>query len=189
MGINLQKGQRISLAKKGDTLSKLMVGLGWDPVEGAADDIDCDAAVLMLNAEGKVTGRDNVIYFGNLISKCDSVVHQGDNLTGEGEGDDEQIMVELAKVPQDINKLVFMVTIYKCAQREQHFGMISNAFIRLVNLSDNQEMSRFNLTEDYAGLASLIVGEIYRHNDEWKFAAIGQGSKDASLNEIVKQYK
>lgn len=189
MGISLQKGQRISLAKKGDALSKLMVGLGWDEAAGAGDDFDCDAAVLMLSAEGKVAGKGSLIYFGNLESKCKSVIHQGDNLTGEGEGDDEQIMVELDKVPEDIHKLVFVVTIYKCAQRKQHFGMIANAFIRVVNLSDNQEMSRFNLTEDYSGMTALIVGEIYRHNDEWKFAAVGQGTTDTSLEEITKRYK
>lgn len=189
MGISLQKGQRISLSKEGGGLSKLMAGLGWDAVKDNSAQIDCDTSVLMLNPENKLEGIKNVVYFGNLTSKCGSVVHKGDNLTGKGEGDDEQIVVNLSLVPPNIGKLVFAANIYNCAKRNQHFGMIKSAFIRIVNLADNKEMARFSLSEDYAGQTSLIVAEIYRHNNEWKFAAIGQGSKAASLEEIVKSYK
>jgi stress response protein SCP2 len=189
MGVNLQKGQKISLAKDNKALSKIMVGLGWDPVQGQGDRIDCDASVFMLNATDKIEGKNDIIYFGNLASICKSVVHQGDNLTGQGEGDDEQIIVDLQAVPERIQKLVFVVNIYKCIERKQHFGMIQNAFIRIVNIADRGELARFNLTEDYSGWTSLIVAEIYRRNNEWKFGAIGQGSKDASLEEMVKQYK
>ncbi len=189
MGISLQKGQRISLSKESAGLSKMMAGLGWDPVKDSSAQIDCDTSVLMLNAEDKLEGIKDVVYFGNLSSKCGSVVHKGDNLTGKGEGDDEQIVVNLSLVPQNIRKLVFAANIYNCVKRNQHFGMIKNAFIRIVNLADNKEMARFSLTEDYAGQTSLIVGEIYRHNEEWKFAAVGQGSKATSLEEIVKSYK
>lgn len=189
MGVSLKKGQRISLSKETPGLSKIMVGLGWDPVKGSSGRIDCDASVFMLNTDEKVEGIQNVIYFGNLTSKCKSVIHHGDNLTGQGEGDDEQITVDLSAVPQNIQKLVFVVNIYKCEQRKQHFGMVENAFIRIVNLSDSSEMARFDLTEAYADMTSLIVAEVYRRNDEWKFGAIGQGSKAVSLEEMIKQYK
>ncbi len=189
MGVSLKKGQRISLSKESSGLSKIIAGLGWDPIDGSSAQIDCDSSVLMLDAADKLGGIKNVVYFGSLSSIDGSIVHKGDNLTGEGEGDDEQIVVDLSAVPQDIRKLVFVVNIYKCTQRNQHFGMIKSAFIRIVNLADNKELARFNLTEEYAGQTSLIVAEIYRHNEEWKFAAIGQGSKAASLEEILKSYK
>ncbi|OQX25347.1 MAG: stress protein [Desulfobacteraceae bacterium IS3] len=189
MGIILQKGQRISLSKESAALSKIMAGLGWDPVKGGSAQIDCDTSVLMLNAADKLDSIKDVIYFGNLSSKCGSVVHKGDNTTGKGEGDDEQAVVDLPRVPQGIRKLVFIANIYKCAERKQHFGMIQSAFIRIVNLADNKEMARFDLTETYSGFTSLIVGEIYRHNEEWKFAAVGQGSNAVSLEEIVKSYR
>lgn len=202
MGINLQKGQRIDLTKGNAGLSRIMVGLGWDPVQQGGGgllgglfgggsknaNIDCDASVLMLDSNGKLQGKQNLIYFGNLRSRCGSVVHTGDNLTGDGDGDDEQIIVELGLVPANIHKLVFVVNIYDCVRRKQDFGMIQNAFIRVVNASNQQEIIRYNLTDNYAGKTSLIVGEIYRHNGEWKFAAIGEGTHDASLSEIVKKY-
>lgn len=201
MSINLQKGQRISLTKENPGLKKTMVGLGWDPVKqqakgllgglfgGAQAQVDCDASVFMLDENGKIKSKDNIIYFGNLKSKCASVQHMGDNLTGDGDGDDEQIMVDLSTVPQNIAKLVFVVNIYAAAQRKQHFGMIENAFIRLVNMSDNKEMLRFNLTEEYSGKTALYVAEIYRNNGEWKFIAVGEGDASAGLNEMSKKYQ
>jgi len=200
MSISLKKGQRISLTKDNDNLSKIMVGLGWDPVKktgggflgalfgGGAPDIDCDASVLMLDSNDKIKSKHDIIYFGNLTSQCGSVRHMGDNLTGEGEGDDEQIMIDLKNVPQNIQKLVFVVNIYDCIRRKQDFGMIENAFIRIINLANNKELVRFNLTEQYSGKTALFVGEIYRHNNEWKFAAIGEGTNDASLKDIVRRY-
>lgn len=203
MGINLQKGQRIDLTKKNPGLSQIMVGLGWDPVKKTSGggllaglfgggsknaEIDCDASVIMLDSNDKLARNQDLIYFGNLRSTCGSVVHTGDNLTGEGEGDDEQIIVNLGLVPANIQKLVFVVNIYDCIRRKQDFGLIQNAYIRVTNGSNNQEIIRYNLTDDYAGKTTLVVGEIYRHSGEWKFAAIGEGTHDASLSEIVKKY-
>lgn len=203
MGINLQKGQRIDLTKGNAGLSKIRVGLGWDSVKhslggkgllgglfggGREAEIDCDASVMMLNENDKLSGKQNIIYFGNLKSKDDSVIHMGDNLTGQGEGDDEQIMVELSRIPANIHKLVFVVNIYDCVKRKQDFGMIKNAFIRIVNLAGNKELLRFNLTEQYGGKTGLIVGEVYRHGSEWKFAAIGEGTNDTSLSKMARKY-
>lgn len=199
LAISLEKGQRIDLTKGNAGLSKIMVGLGWDPVSsgsggffgklfgGGAPNVDCDASVLMLE-NGRVTENKNVIYFGNLRSRCGSIEHTGDNLTGEGSGDDEQIIVDLQKVPAQINKLVFVVNIYDCVKRSQHFGMIENAFIRIVNRADGQEMVRYNLKEDYSGRTSLIAGEIYRDGGEWKFTAVGEGTNDTSITDLVKRY-
>ncbi|MBM7702493.1 TerD family protein [Metabacillus iocasae] len=203
MAITLQKGQRIDLTKGNASLSKVMVGLGWDPVQAKSGggllgslfgggsssnaNIDCDASVLMLEND-KFTRKENLVYFGNLKSNCGSVQHSGDNLTGAGDGDDEQVTVDLQKVPANITKLVFVVNIYNCVARKQDFGMIQNAFIRLVNLSSQEEMVKFNLTEKHSGKTSLILGEMYRHNGEWKFAAIGDGTTDTSISEVVRRY-
>lgn len=199
MAISLQKGQRIDLTKGNTGLSKIMVGLGWDPVQvkrggllgslfgGGQPNIDCDASVLMLENDKFINQKD-LIYFGNLKSRCQSIQHTGDNLTGEGDGDDEQILVDLPKVPQNINKLVFVVNIYQARSRNQDFGMIENAFIRVVNNTNKQELLHFNLTDNYSGKTSLIVAEIYRSDNEWKFAAIGEGTTDPGLKEIVQRY-
>ena len=202
MAINLQKGQRVDLTKSNPGLTKIMVGLGWDPVQsggggglfgslfggGGAPNIDCDASVIMLGENDKLRNNKDVIYFGNLRSNDGSVQHSGDNLTGDGEGDDEQIMIDLSRVPSHIQKLVFVVNIYDCVKRKQHFGMIRNAFIRVVNPATNQELIHYNLTDNYSGLTCLVTGEIYRLGNEWKFAAIGSGTNAAGLSEIVRSY-
>jgi stress response protein SCP2 len=202
MAISLQKGQKIDLTKGNPGLNRLMIGLGWDPVQngggggflkglfggGGGGNIDCDASVFMLNQNKKLTKKENLIYFGNLKSKCGSVRHSGDNLTGQGDGDDEQVFVELNKIPADVNYLVFVVNIYDCVKRKQDFGMIKNAFIRVVNNDNNQELVKFNLTDNYAGKTTLIVGEVYRHNSEWKFAAVGEGTTDASLGNLSQRF-
>ncbi|RXM77195.1 TerD family protein [Clostridium tetani] len=202
MSISLKKGQRISLTKENNKLSKVMVGLGWDAVEqsngkgllgslfgkGNQIDIDCDASVIMLDENDKVSDKKSIIYFGNLNSKDGSIRHMGDNLTGDGDGDDEQIMVDLTRVPSNIYKLVFIVNIYNCVKRNQHFGMIKNAFIRIVNMTDNKEMLRFNLTDEYSNKTGLFVGEIYRHGSEWKFAAVGEGSMATGINDMIQKY-
>ena len=197
MSVNLQKGQRVDLTKGNNGLSKILVGLGWDasaPASGRglfakkAANIDCDASVLMINNLGKLNNIENVIYFGHLKSSCGSVTHTGDNMTGDGDGDDEQILVDLLKIPADIDKLIFVVNIYDCVNRHQDFGMINNAFIRVVNTSGNQELLKYNLSENYAGKTSLILGEIYRNNGEWKFSATGEGTNDASLKAIISRY-
>ncbi len=201
MSVNLKKGQKISLVKPGEPgLQRIMVGLGWDEVERKRSwfapkpqDIDCDASVILCGADGKVVTRDihkTCVYFGNLVHESGAIVHQGDNLTGAGEGDDEQIMVDLNRIPANIDKLVFVVNIYDADVRNQHFGLIRNAFIRLVDLRTQKEICRFDLSEDYSGKTGMIVGEIYRHNGEWKFNAIGQGVADASrLASLVRLYE
>ncbi|KEP26780.1 MULTISPECIES: TerD family protein [Bacillus] len=199
MAITLEKGQRIDLTKGKAGLTNILVGLGWDPVSqgggflgklfggGGGADIDCDASVLMLKNDKFVENKD-LIYFGNLKSKCGSVEHTGDNLTGEGDGDDEQVLVNLSKVPGNVNKLVFVVNIYDALRRNQHFGMIQNAYIRIVDRSNNQELVKYNLKDEYAGKTSLIVGELYRHENDWKFAAVGNGTNDAKLADITRNY-
>lgn len=201
MGINLVKGQKIDLSKGPGGLSKVMVGLGWDPVEkkggllgglfggGPASNVDCDASVILLDSNGKMKDKKDLVYFGNLKNSNQSIIHQGDNLTGDGDGDDEQIMLDLANIPGEIEKAVFVVNIYDCIKRRQDFGMIKNAYIRVVNISSNQEMCRFNLTDDYAGKTSLIVGEIYKNDSSWKFGALGEATNDGSLLEVVNKYR
>ena len=202
MGVNLQKGQKVNLKKSdGQALSRIRIGLGWDPVKqekkgglfgsifgGSAPDIDCDASVLVCKG-GRLSGRGDVVYFGNLKHSSGAIVHTGDNLTGDGEGDDEQILVDLTAVPQDYDKLVFVVNIYDCESRKQDFGMIANAFIRICDERTGEEFCRYNLSESYAGMTAMIFGEIYRHNGEWKFNAIGQGTKDKGLNELARRYQ
>ncbi|PWW30237.1 stress response protein SCP2 [Cytobacillus oceanisediminis] len=202
MAINLQKGQRVDLTKGNPGLSKIMVGLGWDPVQnrggggllgslfggGGGANIDCDASVIMLGENGKLRNNSDVIYFGNLRSGDGSVQHTGDNLTGDGDGDDEQVMIDLSRVPAHIHKMVFVVNIYDSVKRKQHFGMIQNAFIRVVNSSNKQELIHYNLTDDYSGKTSLIVGEIYRHGSDWKFAAVGTGTASPGLSDVVRSY-
>ncbi|CEG21699.1 Stress response protein SCP2 [Planococcus massiliensis] len=203
MAINLVKGQKIDLTKGRSSLSSIMVGLGWDPVEtkksggflsgllgggGGGADIDCDASVIMLDENGKLKGKENLIYFGNKKSKDGSVVHSGDNLTGEGEGDDETINVDLKRISPSIHRLVFVVNIYNARQKKQDFGMIQNAFIRLVDNQSKEELVHYNLTENYAGKMSLIPGELYRQGNEWKFSAVGEGTMDADIGSIANKY-
>ncbi|OOB75473.1 stress protein [Clostridium haemolyticum] len=202
MAVNLKKGERISLTKEDVTLSRIMVGLGWDPVEqksskgifgtlfnSSAPDIDCDVSVIMLNKDSKIQSKKDVIYFGNLSHISGSVQHMGDNLTGDGDGDDEQVVLELSKIPSSIEKLVFVVNIYDCVKRNQHFGMIRNAFIRIMNLQDNKEMLRFNLTDNYSNKTGIYVAEIYRRGLEWKFAAIGEGDTVTGLQDMINKYR
>lgn len=205
MSVNLRKGEKISLTKEGLGLRRVMVGLGWDEAQPAGrglfsalfaskpQDIDCDASCILCGEDGKVISPDVkscCVYFGNLRHASGAIVHQGDNLTGNGEGDDEQIMVDLSLLPPQVQKLVFVVNIYDANVRRQHFGMIRNAFIRLVDMSKNSEICRFNLTEDYSGMTGMVVGEIYRRGSEWKFNAIGQGIAQASrLQSLIKLYQ
>ena len=211
MSVNLQKGQKVDLTKGNAGISKLMVGLGWDPVNqpasaaksggifgsllrggggggGGSQQFDCDASVIMLNANTKLTDKGNLIYYGNLKSRDGSVQHMGDNLTGQGEGDDEQVFIELNKVPADIQRLIFVVNIYDCAKRKQDFGMIQNAFIRVVDSNTNRELLKYTLSENYAGKTALFAGEVYRHQGEWKFSALGEATNDVSLSEVIKRY-
>ncbi|GEK35135.1 TerD family protein [Kurthia sibirica] len=202
MGISLVKGQRVDLTKGNAGLNNIQIGLGWDPAEeqqkkkgmfggmfggGAskAANVDCDASVLLLD-DDRIRNNKDVIYFGNLKNDNGSISHSGDNVTGEGDGDDEQIHLTLNSIPQNYNKLVFVVNIYDAIGRNQHFGMIKNAYIRI--LDGNKELIRYNLTDDYTGKMTLVVGELYRHGAEWKFAALGEGTTDGKLGDIVKKY-
>lgn len=185
MSINLQKGQKIDLTKGNDQIKKLIIGLGWDAVKKGSYDVDCDASVLVLDPNEKLK---EMVYFGNKNSSNKSIMHSGDNLTGLGDGDDEVIIVDIPNLPADVNKLMFVVNIYKCDDRNQDFGLVSNAYIRIINESTKAELARFNLSEDYAGRTALIAGEIYRYNGEWKFNALGQGTNDKSLKEMANKY-
>ncbi|MEH2123583.1 TerD family protein [Nostoc sp.] len=199
MGINLQKGQRISLSKEAPGLTKLMCGLGWDLAKrsgggffGAfsnAPGFDLDASVICLDQNGKIADIGNLVYFGNLSHKSGAITHLGDNLTGAGEGDDEQVLVDLARLPKEIVKLVFTVNIYDCITRKQEFAQVKNAFVRLVNTSNNQELAKYHLSgSEYKGMTGMVMAEIYNHNNEWKLAAIGNGINVNGLEGLVKVY-
>ena len=200
MSVSLQKGQKVSLTKEGqEGLNQVIVGLGWDeaqPSKGGLfgglfsakpQAIDCDASALMLR-NGKLMDGKDIIYFGNLQHPSRSVRHMGDNLTGAGEGDDEQIVIQLQQVPAEYDRIVFVVNIYQAVQRNQNFGMIRNAFIRIVDARNNRELCRYNLSENYNGMTAMIFGEAYRHNGEWKFNAIGQATTDPGLPELCRRY-
>ncbi|HIS62116.1 MAG TPA: TerD family protein [Candidatus Scybalomonas excrementigallinarum] len=176
MPINLQKGQKVSLTKGNPGLKNIIIGLGWDVnrYDGGAD-FDLDAAVFMLGENGKTPTSDEFIFYGNLVHKSGAIEHMGDNLTGEGDGDDEQIKVDLTKVPDNIQKIDFTVTIYEADKRHQNFGQVDNAYIRIVDENTNEELIRYDLGEDFSIETAVVVGEIYRYNGEWKFNAIGSG--------------
>ena len=175
MGVSLSKGGNVSLTKEAPNLTAVIVGLGWDARTTTGVDFDLDASALLTNAEGKVAQDQNFVFFNNLKSPDGSVEHTGDNLTGEGEGDDEVIKVNLAGVPADVEKIVFPVSIYEAETRQQSFGQVRNAFIRVVNQADNNELARYDLSEDASTETAMVFGELYRHGAEWKFRAIGQG--------------
>lgn len=176
MPISLSKGQKVDLTKGNPGLKKIMVGLGWDVnAFDSGADFDLDAAAFMVGANGKCPTEKEFVFYGNLTHPSESVKHMGDNLTGEGEGDDEQIEIELAKVPANVEKIAFTVTIYDADVRRQNFGQVSNAFIRIVDETTNTELIRYDLGEDFSIETAVVVGELYRHNGEWKFNAIGSG--------------
>lgn len=201
MSVSLQKGQKVSLTKEGkEGLNQVIVGLGWDEAKSGGrgglfgslfsaptQAIDCDASAILLRNGKLVDGKD-VIYFGNLQHPSGAVKHLGDNLTGAGEGDDEQIVIELNQVPADYDRIVFVVNIYQAVERHQNFGMIQNAFIRIVDARNRQELCKFNLSENYNGMTAMIFGEVYRHNGEWKFNAVGQATTDPALPDLCRRY-
>lgn len=195
MSVNLSKGQRINLSKEVEGLSKIMVGLGWDAAKQSGGilnhlfgsisySIDCDASAITMGNGNKYRA---CIYYGNLSE--DNVYHHGDNLTGDGDGDDEQITVDLAHLSSEIERIVFVVNIYNCTERKQDFGLIKNAYIRLVDESTGKEICKYNLSDDYAGKTAMIFAEVYRNNGEWKFNAIGQGTNDASISQLINRYR
>ena len=176
MPISLSKGQKVDLTKKNPGLKKIMVGLGWDVnAFDSGSDFDLDAAAFMLGANGKCPTEKEFIFYGNLKHASESVIHMGDNLTGEGEGDDEQIMVDLTKVPANVERIAFTVTIYEAEERRQNFGQVSNAFVRIFNEVTGEEILRYDLGEDFSIETAVVFGELYKNGDEWKFNAIGSG--------------
>ena len=176
MPINLSKGQKVDLTKGNPGLKKIMVGLGWDVNRyDSGADFDLDAAAFMLGDNGKCPTEKEFIFYGNLTHPSESLKHMGDNLTGEGEGDDEQIFVDLDKIPANVEKIAFTVTIYDAEVRRQNFGQVSNAFIRIVDEVSGKELIHYDLGEDFSIETAVVVGEMYRHNGEWKFNAIGSG--------------
>ena len=176
MAVSLKKGQKVDLTKTNPGLSKIIVGLGWDINKyDGGHDFDLDAAVFLLGANGKVTDDGDFVFYNNLKHKSGSVEHLGDNLTGAGEGDDEQVKIELSKVPAEIEKIDFTVTIHEAEERKQNFGQVSNAFIRIMDETNNKELIRYDLGEDFSIETAVIVGELYRNNGEWKFNAVGSG--------------
>ena len=202
MSVNLQKGQKVDLTKGNAGLRRVMIGLGWDEAEkpqrrglfggmfggGNVEDIDCDAIAFLLDKNGRIARRADIVFFNNLRHDSGCVTHQGDNLTGAGEGDDEQILVDLSRLPIQYDRIVVLVSIYKATERKQHFGMIKNAFIRLVDNDTNRELCIYNLSENYQGMTAMVFGELYRYNGEWKFNAIGQPLQIWSVAQLAEKY-
>lgn len=205
MSVSLVKGQKVSLTKDNAGLRSVVVGLGWDEVEQPkqptgilgglfgrkpekVQDIDCDAIAFLLDSDGKIAERDDVVFFNNLCHPSGCVVHRGDNLTGAGEGDDEQITVYLSNLPPQYERVVILVSIYKATERNQHFGMIKNAFIRIFNADNNKELCIYNLSENYDNMTALVFGELYKKNGEWKFNAVGQPLQLWSIADLAERY-
>lgn len=187
MAISLNKGGRLSLDKEAPGLKKVLIGLGWDARATDGVDFDLDASAFMLNASGKVRSDADFIFYNQLKSGCGSVQHTGDNQTGAGEGDDETIMIDLGRVPADVQKIAFTVTIHEAETRKQNFGQVNNAYIRLVNAETNVEVARYDLAEDASTETAMIFGELYRHSGEWRFTAVGQGYA-GGLAAMCRQY-
>lgn len=204
MSINLSKGQKINLSKESAGLSQIMVGLGWDEVQqntgflstlfgSKPEEIDCDAFAIMLGNDGKLLHhttdlKECTVFFNNLSDPYRSIVHQGDNLTGAGEGDDEQIFVDLNRVPSDVGAIVFAVNIYEAFKKNQHFGMLKNAFIRVVDYQRGRELCRFDLNENYNNMTALVAGTLIRGNSGWEFVTDGQAARLESLVEVVAAF-
>jgi tellurium resistance protein TerD len=175
MSVSLSKGGNVSLTKEAPGLTAALIGLGWDARTTSGAGFDLDASALLVDAAGKVLSDEHFVFFNNLTSPDGSVEHTGDNLTGEGDGDDESIKVDLARVPNGVDKIVFTVSIYEAESRMQSFGQVRNAYIRVVNQADGVEVARYDLSEDASTETAMIFGEVYRHGGDWKFRAVGQG--------------
>ena len=185
MAINLNKGKKIDLTKTNPGQAKVLAGLGWEKRTTDGQEFDLDASVIMLNAEGKARGEADFVYYNNPASACGSVKTHGDNRTGEGEGDDEKVSLELAGIPADVERIQFVVSIHEATERAQNFGRVKNAYINIRNEESGEELMRFDLSEDYSLETAVIMAELYRHNGEWKFNAVGQGYRNG-LIEILK---
>ncbi len=187
MGVSLNKGGNVSLSKEAPGLTNVLIGLGWDTRSTDGADFDLDASAILLGESDKVLSDQHFVFFNNLKSPDGTVEHTGDNLTGEGDGDDEALKVDLAKMGADVQKVVFPVSIYDAESRKQSFGQVSNAFIRVVNQADSKEIARYDLSEDASTETAMVFGELYRNGSEWKFRAVGQGWA-SGLAGIAKDY-
>jgi len=187
VAVSLTKGANVSLSKEAPGLQSVRVGLGWDQRVSDGSAFDLDASVYLLNEAGRVRSDADFVYFNNLKAADGAVEHHGDNLTGQGEGDDEVVSVHLGRLPQDVAKVVFAVTIYEADGRRQNFGMVSNAFIRVVNGDGGTELARYDLSEDASTETAMVFGELYRHGAEWKFRAVGQGF-NGGLGPLARSY-
>ncbi|GKS11021.1 general stress protein 16U [Paenibacillus chitinolyticus] len=188
MAINLSKGQKVDLTKTNPGLKKVLVGLGWDTNKyDGGKDFDLDASAFCLNDAGKAASDKDFIFFNNNQNANGSVVHTGDNRTGDGDGDDEQLKVDLASIPAEVQKVSFCITIHEAQERNQNFGQVSNAFVRIVNEETNEEIIRYDLGEDFSVETAIVVGELYRHGAEWKFSAVGSGYQNG-LAGLVKDF-
>ena len=176
MAVSLKKGQKVDLTKTNPGLKEILIGLGWDTNKyDGGSEFDLDAAAFLLGASGKVNSDDDFIFYQNLKHTSGAVEHLGDNLTGAGEGDDEEIKIDLSQVPANVEKIDFTVTIYEADERKQNFGQVENAFIRVVNVATGEELIRYDLGEDFSIETAVVIGELYRNKGEWKFNAIGSG--------------
>ena len=198
MALTLSKGQNLSLTKTDPGMTQAMLGLGWDARSTDGLEFDLDASAILVGANGKVRSDDDFVFYNQMGDKTlangkdydpatASVMYQGDNRTGEGDGDDEQILVDFTRVPADVERVVFTVSIYDADKRAQNFGQVRNAFIRLVNDSTGTEVVRYDLSEDYSTETALIFAEVYRNGGEWKFRAVGQGYRDG-LGGIAREF-
>lgn len=187
MGVSLAKGGNVSLTKTAPSMKNVLIGLGWDARSTDGQPFDLDASAFLLVAAGKVRGDSDFIFYNNLKSADGAVTHTGDNRTGEGDGDDESLIVKLDAIAPDVDKIVFVVTIHDAQARRQSFGQVSNAFIRLVDNDSKNEVARYDLSEDASTETAMLFGELYRHNSEWKFRAVGQGYA-GGLASVCAQY-
>ena len=187
MAVSLVKGGNVSLTKEAASMNVALVGLGWDARVTDGQAFDLDASVFLVGDDGKVLSDSHFVFYNNTTSPDGAVQHQGDNRTGEGDGDDEQVKIELAKVGAEVKKLVFAVTIHEAEARKQNFGMVSNSYMRVVNNDNGAEIARFDLSEDASTETAMIFGELYRHGTEWKFKAVGQGFA-GGLGALAKQH-
>lgn len=198
MAVSLKKGEKVNLSKAVERLAKVTVGLGWDMATRGSN-IDCDASVFALRTKktgffGRTTEKlcnsKDIVYYGNKMHSSGCIKHHGDNLTGEGDGDDEQITINLKDMPEDITRIVVVINIYACRSRGQHFGMIKNCFARVVDNGTNQEICRYNLSNgEYDKETAMVVCELYRENGEWNFEAIGKGTRDGDIPSLAKRYE
>ena len=187
MAVTLQKGGNLNLTKTAPNMKLVLIGLGWDARATSGEDFDLDASAFLLNSAGKCRADHDFIFYGQLKSPEGSVEHKGDNRTGAGDGDDEKLFVDLSRIPADVDKVVFTVSIHEGDKRRQNFGSVRNAFIRVVNREDNSEVVRYDLTEDASANTAMIFAELYRLNGEWKFRAVGQGYA-GGLASVCAQY-